>query len=70
MKLFTTERKLVTHYYPFGLEFGGELGTSNSITPNYTYSSQGRKNNKRQDGVLTDGGIMMLRWAGFSMLTL
>ncbi len=30
-----------TNYYPFGLEFGGEL--SNSITPNYTYSSQGQE---------------------------
>jgi len=32
-----------THYYPFGLEFGGQLNTSNSITPNYTYSSQGQE---------------------------
>ncbi|WP_185247222.1 DUF6443 domain-containing protein [Chryseobacterium bernardetii] len=33
----------VTHYYPFGLEFGGELSTSNSISPNYRYSSQGQE---------------------------
>ncbi|UKB81350.1 RHS repeat-associated core domain-containing protein [Chryseobacterium sp. MEBOG07] len=32
-----------THFYPFGLEFGGELSTSNSINPNYTYSSQGQE---------------------------
>lgn len=32
-----------TNYYPFGLEFGGELSTSNSITPNYKYSSQGQE---------------------------
>ncbi|PWN64104.1 hypothetical protein C1634_005785 [Chryseobacterium viscerum] len=31
------------HYYPFGLEFGGELNTSNSITPNYKYSTQGQE---------------------------
>nr|WP_262511412.1 RHS repeat-associated core domain-containing protein [Chryseobacterium pennipullorum] len=33
----------VTHYYPFGLEFGGELSTSNSISPFYSYSSQGQE---------------------------
>ncbi|UTX49582.1 hypothetical protein [Chryseobacterium sp. MA9] len=32
-----------THFYPFGLEFGGELNTSNSITPNYRYSTQGQE---------------------------
>ncbi|WP_276528637.1 RHS repeat-associated core domain-containing protein, partial [Chryseobacterium rhizosphaerae] len=35
-----------THYYPFGLEFGGELSTSGSITPNYRYSSQGQENQR------------------------
>lgn len=29
-----------TNYYPFGLEFGGELNISSSISPNYTYSTQ------------------------------
>jgi hypothetical protein len=37
----------VTHFYPFGLEFGGELNISHSITPNYTYSSQGQE--KQED---------------------
>ncbi|UKB81357.1 RHS repeat-associated core domain-containing protein [Chryseobacterium sp. MEBOG07] len=32
-----------THYYPFGLEFGGDLNISLSISPNYKYSSQGQE---------------------------
>ncbi|BFO67003.1 RHS repeat-associated core domain-containing protein [Chryseobacterium sp. KCF3-3] len=31
------------HYYPFGLEFGGDLNIS-SISPSYRYSSQGQEN--------------------------
>ncbi|GEM_PF-3068798 len=32
-----------THFYPFGLEFGGELSTAVSITPSYKYSTQGQE---------------------------
>ncbi|MDH5032349.1 DUF6443 domain-containing protein [Chryseobacterium cucumeris] len=32
-----------TNYYPFGLEFGGELNISNSISPSYKYSTQGQE---------------------------
>ncbi|MBO9693377.1 RHS repeat-associated core domain-containing protein [Chryseobacterium sp.] len=32
-----------THYYPFGLEFGGNLNTANSVSPNYKYSTQGQE---------------------------
>ncbi|MGE8513545.1 MAG: hypothetical protein ACN6N7_12635, partial [Chryseobacterium culicis] len=32
-----------TNFYPFGLEFGGDLSTANSISPNYKYSSQGQE---------------------------
>ncbi|WP_426480693.1 DUF6443 domain-containing protein [Chryseobacterium sp. R2ACT005] len=32
-----------TDYYPFGLEFGGDLNISGSMSPNYTYTSQGQE---------------------------
>ncbi|MCQ9635584.1 DUF6443 domain-containing protein [Chryseobacterium sp. WG23] len=32
-----------THYYPFGLEFGGDLSTVGTINPSYRYSSQGQE---------------------------
>lgn len=38
-----------TNYYPFGLEFGGELITANSISPNYVYSYNG-KEKQRETG--------------------
>lgn len=38
-----------TNYYPFGLEFGGELNSDNSITPNYVYSYNG-KEKQRETG--------------------
>ncbi|WP_353151451.1 DUF6443 domain-containing protein [Chryseobacterium sp.] len=47
-----------THYYPFGLEFGGELNISNSITPNYTYSSQGQEKQ-------TETGWSSYRWRNY-----
>ncbi|PWN72240.1 hypothetical protein C1631_006475 [Chryseobacterium phosphatilyticum] len=47
-----------THYYPFGLEFGGELSTSNSITPNYTYSSQGQEKQR-------ETGWSSYRWRNY-----
>ncbi len=51
-----------THYYPFGLEFGGELVTANSISPKLQifYTGTG-KNRRKQAGVLTDGETMTLR---------
>ncbi|RLJ30672.1 RHS repeat-associated protein [Chryseobacterium sp. 7] len=32
-----------TNYYPFGLEFGGDLNLNGTISPNYKYSSQGQE---------------------------
>lgn len=32
-----------TNYYPFGLEFGGDLNVALSVSPNYRYSSQGQE---------------------------
>lgn len=32
-----------TNYYPFGLEFGGDINISTSISPNYTYTTQGQE---------------------------
>ena len=47
-----------TNYYPFGLEFGGELSTSNSITPNYKYSSQGQEKQR-------ETGWSSYRWRNY-----
>ncbi|WP_228450443.1 RHS repeat-associated core domain-containing protein [Chryseobacterium rhizosphaerae] len=47
-----------THYYPFGLEFGDHLGTSNSISPNYKYSSQGQEKQ-------TETGWSSYRWRNY-----
>ncbi|AZB16740.1 hypothetical protein EG352_02610 [Chryseobacterium indologenes] len=47
-----------THYYPFGLEFGAELSTSNSITPNYRYSSQGQEKQR-------ETGWSSYRWRNY-----
>ncbi|MDH5032343.1 DUF4329 domain-containing protein [Chryseobacterium cucumeris] len=33
-----------TNYYPFGLEFGGDLNINNTISPSYRYSTQGQEN--------------------------
>ncbi|MDR4892723.1 MULTISPECIES: DUF6443 domain-containing protein [unclassified Chryseobacterium] len=33
-----------TQYYPFGLEFGGDLNTTSTVNPSYRYSSQGQEN--------------------------
>lgn len=54
-----------THFYPFGLEFGGELSTANSISPNYKYSTHGKE--KQQETGWSDfGGRMYMpdidRW--------
>jgi RHS repeat-associated protein len=32
-----------TNFYPFGLEFGGDLNISGTLTPSYRYSSQGQE---------------------------
>lgn len=32
-----------THFYPFGLEFGGDLNLNGTVSPNYKYSSQGQE---------------------------
>ncbi|WP_228464031.1 polymorphic toxin type 8 domain-containing protein [Chryseobacterium bernardetii] len=48
----------VTHYYPFGLEFGGDLNISNSITPNYRYSSQGQEQQR-------ETGWSSYRWRNY-----
>ncbi|WP_137905277.1 hypothetical protein [Chryseobacterium sp. 2VB] len=32
------------HYYPFGLEFGGDLNINGTVSPAYRYSSQGQEN--------------------------
>ncbi|MDC8102341.1 DUF4329 domain-containing protein [Chryseobacterium rhizosphaerae] len=47
-----------THYYPFGLEFGDHLGTSNSISPNYKYSSQGQEKQ-------TETGWSSYKWRNY-----
>ncbi|CAD0225799.1 DUF6443 domain-containing protein [Chryseobacterium sp. JV274] len=47
-----------TNYYPFGLEFGGELSTANSISPNYKYSSQGQEKQ-------TETGWSSYRWRNY-----
>ncbi|GAE66940.1 hypothetical protein CIN01S_20_00660 [Chryseobacterium indologenes NBRC 14944] len=47
-----------TNYYPFGLEFGAELSTSNSITPNYRYSSQGQEKQR-------ETGWSSYRWRNY-----
>jgi RHS repeat-associated protein len=36
-----------TDFYPFGLEFGGDINISGSMSPNYTYNFQGQE--KQQD---------------------
>jgi len=46
------------HYYPFGLEFGGELNISNSITSNYRYSSQGQEKQR-------ETGWSSYRWRNY-----
>ncbi|QBA20293.1 RHS repeat-associated core domain-containing protein [Chryseobacterium indologenes] len=46
-----------TNYYPFELEFGGELSTANSITPNYKYSTHGKE--KQQETGWSDFGTRM-----------
>jgi len=32
------------HYYPFGLEFGGDFNINGTVTPSYRYSTQGQEN--------------------------
>ncbi|WP_082798696.1 DUF6443 domain-containing protein [Chryseobacterium cucumeris] len=52
-----------THFYPFGLEFGGELSTAVSITPSYRYSTHGKE--KQQETAWSDfGGRMYMSDAG------
>ena len=46
------------NYYPFGLEFGGDLNISNSITPNYRYSSQGQEQQR-------ETGWSSYRWRNY-----
>ncbi|ROH90618.1 RHS repeat-associated core domain-containing protein [Chryseobacterium cucumeris] len=46
-----------TNYYPFGLEFGGDLSTANSISPNYKYSTHGKE--KQQETGWSDFGTRM-----------
>ncbi|UKB81347.1 RHS repeat-associated core domain-containing protein [Chryseobacterium sp. MEBOG07] len=47
-----------THYYPFGLEFGGDLNISLSISPNYKYSTQGQEKQ-------TETGWSSYRWRNY-----
>ncbi|AZB10910.1 RHS repeat-associated core domain-containing protein [Chryseobacterium sp. G0162] len=47
-----------THFYPFGLEFGGELNTFNSITSDYSYSSQGQEKQR-------ETGWSSYRWRNY-----
>ncbi|WP_209789312.1 RHS repeat-associated core domain-containing protein [Chryseobacterium sp. PvR013] len=47
-----------TNFYPFGLEFGGDLSTANSISPNYKYSSQGQEKQ-------TETGWSSYRWRNY-----
>lgn len=49
---------IITHYYPFRVEFGGELSTSNSITPDYRYSSQGQEKQR-------ETGWSSYRWRNY-----
>ncbi|WPO93176.1 DUF6443 domain-containing protein [Chryseobacterium sp. HR92] len=46
------------HFYPFGLEFGGDLNISISLTPNYRYSSQGQEKQ-------TETGWSSYRWRNY-----
>ncbi|HCM34218.1 DUF6443 domain-containing protein [Chryseobacterium sp.] len=47
-----------TDYYPFGLEFGGDLSTANSLTPDYRYSSQGQEQQ-------TETGWSSYKWRNY-----
>ncbi|HCM34215.1 hypothetical protein [Chryseobacterium sp.] len=47
-----------TDYYPFGLEFGGDLSTASSITPDYRYSSQGQEKQ-------TETGWSSYKWRNY-----
>jgi RHS repeat-associated protein len=46
-----------THYYPFGLEFGGDLNLNGTISPNYKYSTHGKE--KQQETGWSDFGTRM-----------
>ncbi|WP_407847062.1 RHS repeat-associated core domain-containing protein [Chryseobacterium sp. KCF3-3] len=46
-----------TDYYPFGLEFGGDLNIAGSMSPNYTYTSQGKE--KQMETGWNDYGARM-----------
>ncbi|WP_142718721.1 RHS repeat-associated core domain-containing protein [Chryseobacterium rhizoplanae] len=60
-----------TNYYPFGLEFGGDLSTANSISPNYAYSYNG-KEKQRETGWEDYGARMYMpdigRWGSVDPL--
>ncbi|WP_048508595.1 DUF6443 domain-containing protein [Chryseobacterium angstadtii] len=47
-----------TNFYPFGLEFGGELNIGYSISPNYTYSTQGQEKQR-------DTGWSSYKWRNY-----
>lgn len=47
-----------TNYYPFGLEFGGELNIGYSISPNYSYSTQGQERQR-------DTGWSSYKWRNY-----
>ncbi|MBO9693373.1 DUF6443 domain-containing protein [Chryseobacterium sp.] len=47
-----------SHFYPFGLEFGGNLNTANSVSPNYKYSTQGQEKQ-------TETGWSSYRWRNY-----
>ncbi|MEF9476881.1 hypothetical protein OWR28_03150 [Chryseobacterium sp. 1B4] len=46
------------HYYPFGLEFGGDLNINNTISPAYRYSTQGQEKQ-------TETGWSSYRWRNY-----
>ncbi|WP_343642339.1 HNH endonuclease [Chryseobacterium sp.] len=48
----------VNHYYPFGLEFGGDLNLNGTVSPNYKYSSQGQEKQ-------TETGWSSYRWRNY-----
>ncbi|WP_343642335.1 DUF6443 domain-containing protein [Chryseobacterium sp.] len=55
----------VNHYYPFGLEFGGDLNLNGTVSPNYKYSTLG-KEKQEETGWSDFGGRMYMpdngRW--------
>ncbi|MFN1218824.1 RHS repeat-associated core domain-containing protein [Chryseobacterium kwangjuense] len=54
----TAQIDRTTNYYPFGLEFGGELNIGYSISPNYAYSTQGQERQR-------DTGWSSFKWRNY-----